>query len=817
LESGNLRLSFERGTFSVSYYERQFPISPRTYCQILGNDSNTPRGEDPDQTEYWSIVAECHQLPDRCEGPAVAIKRHRMKEGINERLADLAERSSVVRMLIEKNVRTFNGVSGEPKSFDLLDNLLRHQCFRLASWKTAPDEINYRRFFDVNDLAALAMERPEVFEATHSFVLSLLAQNKIAGLRIDHPDGLYDPDIYFRRLQAHYVLAVSRELAKDSPEWEKLRPILLEKLNGELPSVDNSVLRKPLYVLGEKILARSEPLPGTWQISGTTGYEFLNMTNGLFVDSSSADEFSRLYHDWIEDDTPFEEIVYRKKKLILEISLASELNMLTIELKRIAERSRRGIDYSLHGLLLALKELIACFPVYRSYISDRGPSELDRQYIQRATDAAVGRNPKTEASIFAFIRDVLLEADAAVTKEELAAWRHFAGKFQQLSSPVTAKGIEDTAFYIYNRLLSLNEVGGDPSHFGVSPGELHAFFAERQRDWPLAMSTLSTHDTKRSEDVRARMNVLSEMPREWQERLAKWGSLNAIHRGMIDGVPAPDRNEEYALYQTLLGAWPLDVREMASFKQRTQDWMLKSMREAKVHTSWTDPNKMREEAVHHFIETILDKSRAGKFLNNFAVFQKWISHCGFLNSLAQTLIKLTAPGVPDTYQGTEIWDFSLVDPDNRRPVDFDRRMRLMNEMGDLKNLLDVPKTGGIKLAVHQIVLKARNKCPALFTSGEYVPVQVGGGKSEHIFSFARHHEGKICVVAVPRLISQLIEKPGGWPLGGEIWGDTSIELPAIARAKEFRNLFTDAVIKNSLKIPAADLFGEFPVAFLISE
>jgi (1->4)-alpha-D-glucan 1-alpha-D-glucosylmutase len=445
--------------------------------------------------------------------------------------------------------------------------------------------------------------------------------------------------------------------------------------------------------------------------------------------------------------------------------------------------------------------------------------------VQQAISAAIQRNPKTETSIFHFVRDTLLaDPNADATDEDRAARRRFAGKFQQLTSPATAKGIEDTAFYIYNRLLSLNEVGGNPCRFGVTPDELHAFFEQRQRDWPHTMSTLSTHDTKRSEDVRARLNVLSEMPGEWDECLQRWHAMNARHGATIDGEAAPDRNEEYALYQTLLGAWPLNEEELKSFKERVHAYMLKAMREAKVHTSWTDPNTQREAAIHAFVEAIMDPSQSGEFLGDFLKFQSRISHWGMVNSLSQTLIKLAAPGVPDTYQGTELWDFSLTDPDNRRPVDFARRVRLMSELREARQKFDplsLPETGGIKLAVHRMALRCRSEFPGLFTRGRYLPLRAGGSRGAHVFAFARLLEGHAAVVAVPRLVTRLTNDSRSWPCGREVWGDTHITLPEIAGNRELRNVFTDQRIKardasGSLQLAAADLFGAWPVALLVS-
>ncbi len=948
LEQGNLRLLFDNAAFVAAYHDRRFPLSPRTWPRILGGDVGSINVSESALAEFRSIVHACEQLPDRCEGSAGAVERHRAKEELKRRLSKLTAENEAIRSFMAKNVDAFNGTPGVPRSFDQLDDLLRHQCFRLASWKTAPDEINYRRFFDVNDLAALAMERLEVFEATHGFILGLLAKHHIAGLRIDHPDGLYDPRTYFRRLQTHYLLAVAREIAAasiplspaagtaafrseaqarrgegrdegsvaldgglapdahsaiatrpypnpppeyqgrgqdDSPnvprlldsQWNELEPLLLDRINllvGEsshteeappLPSspgipgedrgggrvrtgtplptsaptralppstmaeeksasfldADNT---PDLYILAEKILALDESIPDTWPIHGTSGYDFLNMTNGLFVDADSAGAFDQLYREWTGIDAACADLVYEKKKLILEISLASEVNMLAAELKRIAERSRYGIDFSFHGLSAALKEVVACFPVYRSYIDDRGASAADIRYIEQATASAVARNPKTAPAVFHFIRDtLLLQPGENVSDDRLKHARHFAGKFQQLTSPVMAKGVEDTAFYVYNRLLSLNEVGGEPSRFGVSPQQLHEFFTERQHRWPHSMSTLSTHDTKRSEDVRARLNVLSEMPEEWHSRLRRWGGLNARHRATLEGVQVPDRNEEYALYQTLLGAWPADSRELGSFKERVQACMLKSMREAKVFTSWIDPNLKREAAVNSFIETILDESRSGEFLADFRSFQKTVSENGVINSLSQTLIKLTAPGVPDTYQGNELLDFSLVDPDNRRPVDFARRQRVVKELyhsqaepPDVKHLAQ-SDPGRLKLHVHRTALELRKQYGNLFTVGEYLPLQVSGTMSAHLFAFARSDGERVAIIAVPRLVSGL----GGTSdkSGAESpWGDTFLELPAIAMRRAFRNALTNAPVQWSEQVLlAANLFKDCPVALLIAE
>jgi (1->4)-alpha-D-glucan 1-alpha-D-glucosylmutase len=860
LEQGTLHLSYENGGFFVEYHDRRFPVSPRTYPAILGEDSAAPKGITPSPgvpgeggsvpevlksllktdekaiNEYRWILEACTQLPDRCEGSAVAVERHRAKQEIKIRLAKLIAGNDVIREFIAQQIKAFNGTPGDAASFNRLDDLLRHQCFRLAFWRTAPDEINYRRFFDINDLAALAMERPEVFTATHGFVLNLLVKRQVAGLRIDHPDGLYDPRTYFRRLQKHYILALAREAAASFPllgdtPWETLEPLLLNRLERWISDASFKPSGPPLYVLGEKILALDETLPESWPIDGTSGYEFLNMTNGLFVNADSAGAFDEIYRQWTGCHASCADLVYQKKKLILKISLASELNMLAADLKRIAERSRYGLDFSFQVLHTALKEVIACFPVYRSYIDDRGASPADVRYIDQAIACALERNPKTDASVFKFIRDtVLVENGAAMGADELASQRHFAGKFQQLSSPVMAKGVEDTVFYIYNRLLSLNEVGGDPARFGISPQQLHAFFERRQRDWPRSMSTLSTHDTKRSEDVRARLNVLSEMPERWKDCLERWGDMNAPHRVVIDDMPMPSRNDEYALYQSLLGAWPFDSTDMKSFKERVQGAMQKSMREAKTVTSWIDPDQRQESAMRDFIEAILDDSRAGEFLKDFRSFQRTISQYGVVNSLSQTLLKLTAPGVPDTYQGNEILDFSLVDPDNRRPVDFVSRRALLEELRERSSspsavgysstkLAAAPDASALKFHIHQSVLKLQKQYPGLFTTGEYLPLRTGGSKAAHIFAFARSDERCFAIIAIPRLIAGISKTPEDFGGHREIWADTYIELPEGACGRDFRNLLTNTPVRNSADASrwlAADLIADCPVALLIA-
>jgi (1->4)-alpha-D-glucan 1-alpha-D-glucosylmutase len=615
----------------------------------------------------------------------------------------------------------------------------------------------------------------------------------VDGLRIDHPDGLYDPGEYFRRLRE----------------------------------------RGPVYVVAEKILAAGETVPEAWPIHGTSGYDFLNMVNGLFVDGANADAFSQLSAELTGEDAPFAEIAYEKKALILNTSLASELHMLTHQLDVLAQKSRASRDFTFNSLRTALREVIACFPVYRSYIADAGVREVDRRYVETAVRRAAVRNPLMGLRVLRFIRDmVLLQSPDSFTATDRAEQRRFAGSFQQVTAPVMAKGIEDTAFYVYGRLAALNEVGGDPARFGVTPEALHLYCLDRQARWPHALSPLSTHDTKRSEDVRARLDVLSEIPEDWRAAVARWRALNARHREQVDDQAAPDAGAEYLLYQALVGAWPLEPvagDDRARLVGRIQAYMEKALHEAKVRTSWIHPNEPYDAAVREFIVRILDARASAAFLEDFGAFQRRVSHYGLWNSLSQTVLKLACPGAPDTYQGTEVWDWSLVDPDNRRPVDHARLAELLRGLrraedspghgrGKLaRELLASREDGRIKLYVTAAMLRSRRRQPGLFSAGAYLPLGAAGEKSEHLFAFARRAGAAWAIVAVPRLLTRLAPGGHGTPLGPEIWSDTRLPLPDLPDLR-WEHLFTgERVDAAGSSLAAADLFRDFPVAVLLAE
>lgn len=845
LESQELALEYADGGFALRYHDTRLPLDPRTWVQVLTlrlEALTTALGEqDPHLQEYQSIITALSNLPPRTEtAPERIRERLREKDVIRRRLARLAEESEAIRASIEETVRIYNGKRGDPRSFDLLDRLLDDQAYRLAYWRVAAEEINYRRFFDINELAAIRMENPAVFRETHRLILRLLEQGAVTGLRLDHPDGLHDPPRYFLALQREVF--AQRLRARLFPGAESLRPEEDAAVAAELAEFDAACGAearqpgcRPLYLLAEKILGRGERLPTTWAIHGTTGYEFLNLLGGLFVDGGNEKAMTSAYTAFTGQRRPFADLVYESKQLILRVSMSSELNVLGHALDRLSERNRYSRDFTLNSLTHALREVIACFPVYRTYIDGQSPEVTlqDRACVEVAVAFAKRRNPATDVSVFDFVKDTLLlrypeNADEAYREEQ----RAFVGKFQQVTAPVTAKGIEDTAFYRYNRLVSLNEVGGDPDRFGIPVEEFHQQCQARREKWPASLSASSTHDTKRSEDVRARISALSEMPREWRAAVGRWHRWNRRHATEVDGRPAPDKNEEYLLYQTLVGAWPhtpMGPEDAAAFTGRIQAYILKAAKEAKVNTSWINPNEAYDEALRTFVARILDPAPGNRFLPDFAAFQGFVARLGMLNSLAQTLVKITAPGVPDFYQGTEVWDFSLVDPDNRRPVDFARRAALLQALreriaaGDLaalaRELVEEWTDGRIKLYTIHRALGHRRQEHELYLAGEYLPLPTGGSWGRHLCAFARRREGQAALTVVPRLVAGLTDNGARLPLGPEVWGDTWVALPAGLPEGPYINLFTGVEVAMAgtavgPALLAGAILAAFPVALL---
>ena len=812
LERQEIALEYDNGSFRARYFQHVFPIAPGTYGRILGigqEDLLREIGNDsPEGIECLSILTAIRHLPDRdVQEPALLAERDREKEVIKHRLAALTARCRPVLRHIERAVETLNGVRGQPRSFDALDELLSGQPYRLAHWRVAAEEINYRRFFDINELAAIRMEDPAVFDLVHAFVFDLLKRGSVDGLRIDHVDGLFDPGDYLQRLQAR-----AREV----------RPDLFSR-------------EQPMYLVVEKILGQDEELPA-WPVHGTTGYDFLVMLNGVFVDGRNERPLNDVYERFARLRVPFREIAYRGKQLVLGVSMASELNVLGHRLNQFSERHRHYRDFTLNSLTQAMREIIACFPVYRSYVNDHEEvSRQDRSAIERAVREAKRRNPQRPVAVYDFVRDLLLKKADYIPDSEHDEHMRFVGKFQQVTSPVTAKGIEDTALYIYNRLISLNDVGSEPDQFDVAPDELHAWLSRRAERLPHWLSATSTHDTKRSEDVRARLNVLSELPGAWKQAASRWARFNRRGRSAIDDQSYPSRNEEYLLYQTLVGTWPLEPMtpdQERQYRDRIVAYMQKAMREAKVYTSWINPSERHEAAMTRFVDAVLAPDNRA-FRADFLELHRLVAHFGAYNSLSQLAVKIGAPGVPDFYQGSELWDFSLVDPDNRRPVDYARRRTLLEEIDGLcrregrlaaATALACVRDDRAKLFVTSSLLRFRRDRRELFDQGGYLPLDAQGTARDHLFAFARTLADRHVLVVVPRLVATLVSDVDVPPLGERVWGDTELLLPETLTVPDaYRNVLTDRPVATRstphrpATIRAADVFEHVPIAILSAE
>jgi len=840
LEARQLGVELSEGAFFVRHAGARLPLSPDTYPQILAHrlDVVADRlgAEHAGLGELRSILTALDHLPGGTEtDPARIAERLREKEIVKRRLAALVKESAEIREHVEDNLRIVNGTEGNPASFDLLDRLLSAQTYRLADWRVAGDEVNYRRFFDVNNLAALRMEGPEVFDVAHQLVLRLVGEGKVTGLRIDHPDGLYAPVEYFKRLQEGAVLSTARRLVPD------LGPSDLEALaahyRAQVAANPAAAAARPLWIVAEKILVSAEPLPEWWVVAGTTGYDFLGSVNGLLVDRGTSRRMTAIYRRFAGPHSGMADQTYAAKRLIMQVSMASEVNQLGLHLDRISERNRLFRDFTLPSLARALREVIAAFPVYRTYVGEDGgePSARDRAYIEHAVAEAERRNPTVNVSVFDFVRDaLLLRYPAAADPEERAERRLFAMRFQQITGPVTAKGVEDTAHYRYNRLVSLNEVGSDPARFGEPAAIFHGKNARRLARWPDTLLATATHDTKRGEDVRARINVLSEVPEQWGAEVRRWRAIARRFKREVGGQAAPDRNDEYLLYQTLVGTWPQrDADEpLEVFTDRIRAYMEKATKEAKVHTSWVNPNTAYDDAVRGFVTRLL--APGSPFIDTSRPFREAVASAGAVNSLAQTLLKITAPGIPDLYQGSELWDLSLVDPDNRRPVDFARRQsaldglaaRIAAESSDSSGLatelLAGWPDGMVKLYVIHRALTLRRARARLFGVGAYVPLAAMGARAEHVVAFARRDGREAAIVAVPRLSARLTGLDGRWPLGEEIWSETWLSLGDVDLAGAYRDRFTGRRVQTEQRdgvpgITLGALLEILPVALLERE
>lgn len=810
LENGEFVLKLTGDGFRICYYDRYLPLRPESYSAILLHRLDT-------LTEtYGSEHPAARQLAELARTlQGLTVPRTTAFRLAEEKLWRLYNTYPEIKVFINENIRLWNGSQGEPRSFDLLDQMLAEQNYRLAFWRVANQEINYRRFFDVTDLVAMRVEDEHVFELTHALILRLAAAGLVTGLRIDHIDGLHDPWAYLQRLQDRLVPCEPGARVEETPS-------------------------PGFYLLVEKILSGDEELPGDWPVCGTTGYGFMNTVNGIFVDWRGVAALDEVYTRLSGAGADFDAVVYNRKRRVMEELFAGEMRTLVRDLGRLAEQDRYGHDLTLSQLAEALEEVTASFPVYRTYTRDFTVAARDRSYIEEAVATARQRRPDAGPALEFLRRVLLLEFPEQMPLDRRRDWLRFVMRWQQFTGPIKAKGFEDTALYVYNRLVSLNEVGGDPQTMGVSVAEFHRRNRVRRDRRPFALSATSTHDNKRSEDVRARINVLSEIPGVWMERLNQWRQWNRSRKPVVHGEAVPGANEELLIYQTLVGAWPLREEEEPEFSERLRDYLVKAAREAKVHTSWLEVDAEYEQALGQFVTAILEPAGENQFRQDFLRFQKPIAYYGALNSLAQVLLKATAPGVPDFYQGTELWDFSLVDPDNRRPVDFQTRTALLAALrgrvhegaalaGELLNHWD---DGRIKLYLMYKTLHFRREQRELFTKGEYLALEADGQRHEHVCAFARRLGNNWALVAVPRLSVRLLnpsaESPAiKVPLGGA-WGDDLLVLPETApdrwrnvlTGEELQTVAADVLGMNgrpasgSKTLPLRHVFKDFPMALL---
>ena len=695
-----------------------------------------------------------------------------------------------------------------------MEALLERQHYRLTYWKEGRP--NYRRFFDVTELAGVRVEDPEVFEAAHARILDWVARGDVTGLRVDHPDGLRNPADYFLRLQAACLARMNHP-----PEaWRQATKDALKELAAASPP-------PPFHVLGEKILSHGEVLPPDWCLHGTTGYEFLNQVNGLFIDPEGCRALADVYARFTGDPDDFESVARQGKRDVLDALFPAEMQSLTDRLRKLASKEPTVASLDRDQLRTVLREWIVALPVYRTYLGPNhtDPTEAERDQIQTATHRGIQSNPTLPTAAFLFLQNLMSPEDGAAVLERDEVME-FVVRLQQLTGPATAKGVEDTAFYRYYRLTSLNEVGGEPGRDGVSVDAFHAFQQDRAANWPHALSTSATHDTKRGEDVRARLNVLSEIPREWERLVQEWRDEASAMKTIVNGRAAPSVHDEYLIYQTLAGTWPTDVTPdsmPADFKARIGEYLAKAMKESKRESSWLDPNTEYENAARDFGWALL---KSESFLSQLIPLAGRIARVGTINSLAQTLLKIVAPGIPDIYQGTELWDLSLVDPDNRRPVNYPKRRELLVTLerewaeregarGDwLGEMLEHWPDGRVKMFTMWRALQCRRAFPNLFAAGAYQPLIPTGPRAAHLCAFARHQADAVALVVVPRCVARMMSA-SEMPYPASAWEGTGVKLPAPWTTHEWRNEMTGTHVQADTNgLDAAAMFASFPVALL---
>ena len=782
LENGEIRLEYDENGFKVKYYDLGFPLRIESCAGVLtlqlAKLEKTLGKEHPDYIKFLGLVYVVKNLSPGEDGQ----DRYDQIAFVKRLLWELYDQNAQIKHYIDETLDTYNGKAGDPYSYRQLDNLLSEQLFRLSFWKVATEELNYRRFFTVNDLISVKVEEDEVFRHTHRLILKLLREGAFQALRIDHIDGLYDPGKYLETL---------RKQAGD------------------------------VFIVVEKILDYEEELPYDWPVQSSTGYEFLNYLNGIFCRRENEKPFDRIYTAFTRAKTDFELLVYEKKKLILEKHMSGDVDNLAHLLKKLSAKDRYAGDITMHGLRNALAEVLVAFPVYRTYVGKSSLTDNDVRYIRQAVDTARKKSPAL-ANEYRFIEKfLLLEYYDYLSPEEQDEWIQFVMRFQQATGPLTAKGFEDTVLYIYNRLISLNDVGGRPDLFGLHVEQFHRFIAQRAERLPFTLNATSTHDTKRGEDVRARINVLSELPKEWGVQINRWSKINRKYRSKVKGRNVPDRNDEYFFYQTLIGAFPFEEDDFSAFRQRIEAYVVKAVREAKVHTAWLKPDADYEDAFVSFIQGSLKSN--GPFLNEFLPFQRKIAFWGMLNSLSQTLIKIASPGTPDFYQGTECWDLNLVDPDNRRAVDYEKRMSMLREIqensktnspGPIAELLNSYEDGRIKLFTIHRALNARLSHADLFLKGNYEPMEVRGSREEHVVAFVRRYHDRSALAVAPKFPAGLVEQ-GQFPLKRDVWDDTQILFVGDSPVT-WTDVFTKQQTKSEGSLLVGDALSHFPIALLMT-
>jgi (1->4)-alpha-D-glucan 1-alpha-D-glucosylmutase len=784
LENREIQLKFNEDGFSVSYYDIRFPLRIDSYVKIITYNMTALRDkigrDNPDYQRMLGILYNIKGLT----GENRESERYDQLYFIKHLLFELYQSSQSLHDFIDNNIDIFNGrdESIQGDKFCLLDDLLANQLFRLSFWKVAGEEINYRRFFSINSLISLRVEDEAVFDHTHKLILEYTRNQFFSGLRVDHIDGLYDPTSYLQRLRGH---------APDA------------------------------YLVVEKILMWREPLPGFWPIQGTTGYDFMNLACNLFVQPEMEPAFQRLYASYTGMKKSLGDILADKKRSMIHRYMAGDVENLARLVKTVSSKDRQATDITMMALKQALTELLVQFPVYRTYISREAFRPADLAYIRDAIRATRRANPEMNFELDFLERFLLLEFGESIEATEKSEWTRFVMRFQQVTGPLLAMSMEDSTFYVMNRLLCLNEVGGDPGRFGIPAKDWHAAIQKRMEPWPATMNATATHDAKRGEDARMRLAVISEMPDIWLDSLKAFSRSARGRKQRVGPRLVPDRNEEYFLYQTLLAHMPFDDQEAATLGPRLKTYLVKAMREAKEHSNWLSPNEQSEQVYCAFADSLLNSGTRDTFRKDFEVLWKRIARLGMVNSLSQTLLKITAPGLPDFYQGTEFWDFSMVDPDNRRPVDFALRQKTLKEIDAaygldreklLRELVARPEDGRIKLFLIWKGLAARRDNAELFLKGEYHPLEFEGTRQEMAFGFARTLGDWAVLTVVPRLFAKAAGEEARYPLGS-FWEDASLRLP---EARVLEDVFTGQQFLAEKTVFLRDILRDLPFALLVS-